>query len=126
MAALGGVRRGPGWSYGPSGDAGFVLPDDLKIGNSAKHLSAMAEQDADVLKVLICQIAENRDIDPIFSKTLRVLGHAEFCEPVRNLRRCAHLPPPIVAAEPGFLCLPTGELSHTPSTTSMANDLTCP
>ena len=106
-----GVRR---WSYSPNGDAGFVLPDDLKIGNGAKHLSAMAEQNADVLKVLICQIAENRDIDPVFSKTLRVLGHAEFFEPVRNLRRCAHLPPPIVAAEPGFLCLPyTGVIAHT-------------
>ena len=83
----------------------------------------MPEQDADIFKVLIGQTAEYRDIDSVLSKTLRILGHAEFCEPVRNSRRCAHLPPPIVAAERGFSRLPIGELSHTPVTgvTSMAN-----
>jgi hypothetical protein len=45
----------------------------------------MAEQDADLLKVLVGQVTKDRDIDSVLSKTLRVLGHAELFEPVRNL-----------------------------------------
>ena len=35
--------------------------------------------------MLVCQIAENREIDIVISKALGVLGHPEFFEPVRNL-----------------------------------------
>jgi hypothetical protein len=49
--------------------------------------AAMPEQDADVLKILIGQIGECPSSNPIFSKTLGVLGHAELFEPVRNLLR---------------------------------------
>ena len=45
----------------------------------------MPQQDADVLKVLIGQMWECRDINPVFGKTLAVLGHAELFEPVCNL-----------------------------------------
>ena len=48
----------------------------------------MPEQDADVLEVLIGQMAESRDINAVLSKALRVLGHAELFEPVRNLLHC--------------------------------------
>ena len=45
----------------------------------------MPEQDADVFEILIGQMAQRRDIDPILRKALRVLGHAERFEPVRDL-----------------------------------------
>ena len=44
--------------------------------------SRMPEQDADVLKVLIGQVAERLGSNAVFGKTLGVLGHAEFFEPV--------------------------------------------
>jgi hypothetical protein len=45
----------------------------------------MPEQNADVLEILIGQMAECRDIDPVLGKALGVLGHAELSEPIRNL-----------------------------------------
>jgi hypothetical protein len=47
----------------------------------------MPEKDADVLKVLIGQVAERLGSNAVFGKTLDVLGHAEFFEPARNLLR---------------------------------------
>ena len=54
-----------------------------------EHYPPMPEQDANVLEVLIGQMAERCEIDAVFSKALRVLGHAELFEPVRNLLHCA-------------------------------------
>ena len=45
----------------------------------------MPERDAELLEVLIGQVAKNRDINVALGKALRVLGHAELFEPVRNL-----------------------------------------
>src|SRR5262249_18711498 len=45
----------------------------------------MPEQNADVLEVLIGQMAECCETNPVFSKTLGVIGHAELLEPVGNL-----------------------------------------
>jgi hypothetical protein len=45
----------------------------------------MPEQDANLSKVLIGQMAEGCDTDPVFGEALRVLRHAEFFEPVCNL-----------------------------------------
>src|SRR5262249_8657310 len=42
------------------------------------------------LQVLIRQIAKNGEINAVFSKTLGVLGHAEFFQPVDNLLHCGH------------------------------------
>jgi hypothetical protein len=44
----------------------------------------MPEQDADLLEVLIGQMAENRDINSVICKARSVLGHTERFEPVRN------------------------------------------
>ena len=52
----------------------------------------MAEQDSDILEVLIRQIGENAEVNPILGKALRVLGHAEFFKPLRNLRQCGTPP----------------------------------
>jgi hypothetical protein len=42
----------------------------------------MAEQDAQLLEVLICQFGENVDLDSVLCKALRVLGHAERYQPL--------------------------------------------
>jgi len=48
----------------------------------------MPEQHADVLEVLVGQVAERRSANPVLSKALRVLGHAETFEPIHNLLHC--------------------------------------
>jgi hypothetical protein len=50
----------------------------------------MPEQDANVLEVLIGEMAERSDTNPVFSKALGVLGHAELFEPVSNLLHRGH------------------------------------
>jgi len=44
--------------------------------------------DAYLFQVLIGQITKDREIDVVLSKALRVLGHAEFFEPIRNFLHC--------------------------------------
>jgi hypothetical protein len=56
-----------------------------KLLDRREHYAPMPEQHADVLKVLIGQMAKCCETNPVFSKTLRVLGHAELFEPVGNL-----------------------------------------
>ena len=51
----------------------------------------MPKQNADFLEVLIGQMGECRGINPVFSKTLGVLGHSELFEPV--LQFAAWRPP---------------------------------
>ena len=46
----------------------------------------MPEWDADVLEVLIGQIAEDRDIDHVLGKALSVLGQTELFEPITNIQ----------------------------------------
>ena len=56
---------------------------------AAQHLTPITEENADVLEVLIGQVAKDRKINAVLGKALRVLGHAELFEPVRNLLHCA-------------------------------------
>jgi hypothetical protein len=56
-----------------------------KLLDSRKHYAPMPEQHADVLKVLISQMAKCCETNSVFSKTLRVLEHSELFEPVGNL-----------------------------------------
>src|SRR6516164_7610086 len=51
--------------------------------------------DTEIFQVLVCQIAEDREIDIVISKALGVLGHPEFFEPIRNL---LHGGPPTVSS----------------------------
>ena len=68
------------------------LDGTYKLRDRRQHLSSMAEQDADLLKVLVGQVAKDRDIDFVLGKALGVLGHAELIEPLRNLLHCGASP----------------------------------
>ena len=45
----------------------------------------MAQQNAELLQILICQLGENVNLDSVLDKSFRVLGQVEFFEPIRNL-----------------------------------------
>ena len=51
----------------------------------AQNLTAITKDNADLFEVLIGQVAKDREINAIFSKTIRVLGQAELFEPVGDL-----------------------------------------
>jgi hypothetical protein len=66
------------------------------------------DRDAELLEVLIAQIAEDRHVNIVLGEPLDVLGHAELFEPLRNLLQCGlpakfsigygrELPPPKIA-----------------------------
>jgi len=71
----------------------------------------MPEQDADVFEILIGQVAKRRDIDPILGKALRVLGHAERFEPVRNLLHRSPASGGVILAQPNFWSKATDRFS---------------
>jgi hypothetical protein len=50
-----------------------------------EYYPPMPKQDTHIFEVLISQMGECREIDPILGKTLCVLGHAELSEPIGNL-----------------------------------------
>ena len=56
-----------------------------KLRNRTQHLPPMPERDTKLLEVLIGQVAKDGDINVVLGKALRVLGHAELFEPLRNL-----------------------------------------
>ena len=84
-------RSAVSWGLGPnraplgSGAAG-TAPASLR---SREHYSPMPQQDAYVFQVLISYMGKRRDSDPVLSKTLHVLGHAELFEPVCKVMHSA-------------------------------------
>ena len=82
LPALGGVLSL--WLHS-GGRLRYCRRSTTKLADRREHFPSMPEQDADVFEILIGQMAKRRDIDPILGKALRVLGHAERFEPVRNL-----------------------------------------
>jgi hypothetical protein len=56
-----------------------------KLTDCTQNLTAITKDDAEVFQVLIGQVAKNRKINAVFSKTSRVLGHAERFEPIGDL-----------------------------------------
>jgi hypothetical protein len=47
--------------------------------------SPSTKYDTEVFQVLVCQVAEDGEINAALGKAFGVLGHAELFEPVRNL-----------------------------------------
>jgi hypothetical protein len=68
------------------------LDSTYKRRNRRQHLSSMPERNADILEVLIGEMAKHRYINLVLGKALRVLGHAEFFKPLHNLRQCGTPP----------------------------------
>src|SRR5262249_5828754 len=60
-----------------------------KLPHGRQHYAAMPQEDADLLQVLISQMGKRGNINSVFSKALRVLGHPELFEPVRKVLHCA-------------------------------------
>ena len=56
-----------------------------ELADRAQYFTAITEQDVQSFQVLTREIGNDAEINSIFDKTLRVLGHAELFEPVRNL-----------------------------------------
>ena len=74
-------------AFGSAPAAGSVVTGVAppRLADGREHFPPMPKQDADVLEILIGQMAQYRDINFVLGKALRVLGHAELFEPVRNL-----------------------------------------
>ena len=64
-----------------------------EIADRAQHFGSIAEQDPRVLQISIGEIGKDAEVNAIFDETLRVLGHAEFFEPVGNLLHRGHRGP---------------------------------
>ena len=56
-----------------------------KLADGREHFAPMPDRHANVVEVLIGQMAQHRDINIVLGKPLDVLGHAEIFEPVCNL-----------------------------------------
>src|SRR4029453_17187561 len=56
----------------------------LKFRDGAQHLAAMPQQNAEILEVLLCQVAEDRKINGVIAEPLGVLTQADRCEPLGN------------------------------------------
>src|SRR6516162_5401148 len=79
MTALGSVlRRRFSCSFG------WCESGPLKFRDGAQHLAAMPQQNAEILEVLLCQVAEDRKINGVIGEPLGVLTQADRCEPLGN------------------------------------------
>jgi hypothetical protein len=61
-----------------------------KFANRAQHFQPVLERNAKVFEMLIGQVGENGPINVVLGEPLRVLGHAEFFEPICNLLHGGH------------------------------------
>ena len=59
-----------------------------KVADGREHYPPMTEQHADVLKVLIGQMAKGCETNPVFSQTLGVLGQAELSQSPASAASC--------------------------------------
>ena len=57
----------------------------FQIGYRTRHLAAIAEQDAELFKILIRQIGEDAEVDPVIGKALCVLPKSDLLKPVGDL-----------------------------------------
>src|SRR5262249_10333683 len=79
MTALGSVlRRRFSCSFG------WCESGPLKFRDGAQNLSTMPQQNAEILEVLLCQVAEDRKINGVIAEPLGVLTQADRCEPLGN------------------------------------------
>ncbi len=58
---------------------------EMPDASASSRIAPIAENYADLLQVLIGQVWKDGEVNAVFGKALRVLGHAAPFEPVRNL-----------------------------------------
>ncbi len=86
LPTLSGVQRvRHGMCHSRNGVRGCAFLDVFKVGNRTQQLAAMSEQDAKLLQILVRQIGEDAEVDPVLIETPGVLSKTELFEPVRNL-----------------------------------------
>jgi hypothetical protein len=61
-----------------------------EIADRTQHFQPTPERNAKIFEVLVGQVGENGNINVVLDEPLRVLGHAEPFEPVRNLLHRGH------------------------------------
>src|SRR5262245_2133735 len=86
--------------------------DPIEVRDRPQNFAAMSEQNAEVLEILLRQIADDREVNGVVGEALGVLGQAELFEPVRDLlhRDSASYSPPLIV---GLLHLqPAKEWHH--------------
>src|ERR1700690_3589740 len=87
LAALGVVQRAQrGRSRCGCGTYRNALLNGFEIGNRAQQLPAMAEQDAQLLQILIRQIGEDAEIDSVLTKRPCVLLQTDPAEPIIDVQ----------------------------------------
>jgi hypothetical protein len=78
-----GLRLSPGGGLGCCGGRACQLAD------GSEHYPPMPKQDADIFEILISQMGECRNINPVLGKTLGILGHAELFSEAVELKSTA-------------------------------------
>src|SRR4029079_13045874 len=92
LATLGLVS--PSWLDIQERRRGFYGSRDVaEIADRMPHFQPVAERNAKVFEMLVGQVGENGHVNVVLGKPLRVLGHAELFEPVRNLLHRGHRDP---------------------------------
>ena len=59
--------------------------DTIKLCDRAQNFAAMPQQNAELPEILLCQIADDREVDGVVGEALGVLSQAELFKPVRDL-----------------------------------------
>jgi hypothetical protein len=60
----------------------------IKLSDSAEQFAAMTKQDAELFWILLCQIADDREVDAILGKALSVLRQTNRLEPLGDGLSC--------------------------------------
>ena len=88
------LRRGSARRLSRAGGSGSGTG---KLADRAQHLTAMAKQNSDVLKVLLGQIRKNGDVDAVLGKAALMFGQTERGQPLGNrshrMFSCGHIDP---------------------------------
>jgi hypothetical protein len=69
----------------PAWASGYHLWRGIELGDRTQQFARITEDHAEILEILIGQVWEDGEINPILVKTLRILGHAKLFEPLSNI-----------------------------------------
>src|SRR6478672_4391532 len=68
-----------------SRNSGSLAVAEATHRDRALNFAAMPQQNAEVLEILLCKIADDREVNGVVGEALGVFGQAELFEPVRDL-----------------------------------------